>query len=213
MKFNDINLNNNVFLYNSTIVDNDLRSKITNKKFIGLSAFKDDSNNIFLDTNNTILDLPNDCVDIFQSEDSLDFYELSTVPSMINEIYRVLKPGGLFRLSLPDYNCDILYNRCKFTPDGNICFDPIVGGDYDELTNKISNGGKLWFANYNVVNEMLQKTNFEIFDFLHYYEDRDNHVLNDIDYSLGFVSRTPDFDQRVQNPLRPLSIVVDCYKV
>ena len=212
MKFNDINLNNNVFLYNSTIVDNDLRSKITKKLFIGLSAFKDDSNNIFLETNNTILDLPNDCVDIFQSEDSLDVYELSTVPSMINEIYRVLKPGGLFRLSLPDYNCDILYNRCKFTPDCNICFDPIVGG-YDELTNKISNGGKLWFANYNVVNEMLQKTNFEVFDFLHYYEDRDNHVLNDIDYSLGFVSRTPDFDQRVQNPRRPLSIVVDCYKV
>ena len=31
-------------------------------------------------------------------------------------------------------------------------------------------------------------------------------------YSLGFVLRTPDHDERTQNPFRSLSIVVDLYK-
>ena len=214
MKFTDIDLNNNVFLYDSSIIDDDIRTKITNKNFVGLSNFTDNSCNIIFDrTTSKTLDLPNDCVDIYQSEDSLDYLELSTVYSTINDIYRVLKPGGLFRLSLPDYTCDILYNRCKHGPTGNICFDPICGGEYDVENNTISNGGKLWFANYQVVQDILQQTNFELCDFLHYYEDVNNYILNDIDYSLGFVSRTPDFDTRVHNPRRPLSIVVDCYKV
>ena len=37
-------------------------------------------------------------------------------------------------------------------------------------------------------------------------------VLNKIDYSKCLVRRTPDFDERVSSPLRPMSIVVDCRK-
>ena len=46
----------------------------------------------------------------------------------------------------------------------------------------------------------------------HYYDINGKSILNTIDYSKGFVSRTPDNDKRVQNPKRALSIVVDCYK-
>jgi len=37
-------------------------------------------------------------------------------------------------------------------------------------------------------------------------------VLKEIDYQKGYISRTSDNDERVMNPCRPLSIVVDIYK-
>ena len=37
-------------------------------------------------------------------------------------------------------------------------------------------------------------------------------VLKEIDYQKGCISRTPDNDERVMNPRRPLSIVLDAYK-
>ena len=43
-------------------------------------------------------------------------------------------------------------------------------------------------------------------------ENPNKIVTHKIDYSKGHIHRTPDTDQRVQNPYRPMSIVVDCYK-
>jgi hypothetical protein len=37
-------------------------------------------------------------------------------------------------------------------------------------------------------------------------------VMLPIDYTKGHISRTPDFDSRVQNPVRPLSLIVDLIK-
>ncbi len=37
-------------------------------------------------------------------------------------------------------------------------------------------------------------------------------LLQKIDYSKGYIYRTPDHDSRVKNPYRPMSIVVDCHK-
>ena len=48
--------------------------------------------------------------------------------------------------------------------------------------------------------------------FLHYYDNSNNPIMKDIDYNLGYISRTPDNDERVKNPRRPMSIVIDCYK-
>lgn len=53
------------------------------------------------------MDLSDNSVDIYQSEDVFEHIEYQTIPSIFNEIYRVLKPNGLFRLSMPDYRCDI----------------------------------------------------------------------------------------------------------
>ena len=49
-------------------------------------------------------------------------------------------------------------------------------------------------------------------NYLHYYDENGNGILKKIDYKLGFVCRTPDFDERVRNPCRPMSIIVDCVK-
>jgi hypothetical protein len=92
--------------------------------------------------------------------------------------------------------------------NGNIIFDPEGGGTME-------NPGHLWYPRYDNVVSLLSKTKFNSngeIKFYHYYEMNGKPVTKTIDYSKGFVHRTPDFDQRVQNPYRPMSIVVDLLK-
>lgn len=93
---------------------------------------------------------------------------------------------------------------------GNIVFDPGGGGDY--IDGKVVNGGHVWFPVYETAKEMLASTLFTNIRFHHYYDEDGNGVTKAIDYSLGHVMRTPDHDYRVQDPYRPMSVVVDCRK-
>lgn len=61
----------------------------------------------------------------------MEHIKYTDLPDILNEIYRILKPGGLFRLSVPDYNCDILWERSEKDSNGKIRFDPGGGGSYD----------------------------------------------------------------------------------
>lgn len=92
-------------------------------------------------------------------------------------------------------------------------FDPGGGGRFNKKTNKVEKGGHVWFPTYEIVRKLLDKTHFEEskINFLHYYCDSKS-ITNDIDYSMGFIARTPDYDIRSQTPYRAMSIVVDCYK-
>ena len=74
--------------------------------------------------------------------------------------------------------------------------------------------GHVWFPNYENVKTLLESTHFsnDKINYLHYYDENKNPITNNIDYSLGYVKRTPDNDERVKTPYRPMSIVVDCYK-
>jgi SAM-dependent methyltransferase len=159
-------------------------------------------------------DLDDNMVDIVQSEDVMEHIEYSKLTSTINEIYRILKPGGLFRLSLPSYECDVLYNRSLKDENGNIIFDSGGGGSYDHLNKKVVGGGHVWFPTYTSVKQLLLTTRFneDHMNFLHYYDLENKPVVHNIEYSLGFVARTPDNDERVKVPRRPMSIVVDCFK-
>jgi SAM-dependent methyltransferase len=178
-------------------------------KYVGLSLRQSDSHHLLHDVTQP-LPLPNDCVDMYQSEDVFEHIDPMKLPSVINEIYRVLKPGGLFRLSLPDYRCDILFERSLKDKDGNVVFDPGGGGDF--VHGKVVNGGHVWFPTYAQVKDILDSTLFSRVSFYHYYDEQGNGVAKPIDYSLGHIKRTPDNDERVKSPYRPMSIVVDCYK-
>lgn len=212
MKFWDLNLNKNIYLYHGEICDYDKRIQVTNKNFIGLCNYKDDFNHIQFDVKNKH-DLPDNVISIYQSEEMLMKYDKNTVIDIINDIHRILINNGLFRLSLPDYNCDVLRNRSILGDNDEVVFDKTIGGQYDEENNRIIKQGIEWYPTYDVVKDLLDKTNFEVFDALHYYTDKDNFVCSNIDYSLGLVNRTPDYDQRINDPYRPMSIVIDCYKV
>ena len=208
MYFRDIKNNKNIYLYAGDCINNK-----TNIQFVGLSLENNNDTNIKHNVLNK-MDINDNSVDIYQSEDVFEHIEYDKLCDVINEIYRVLKPGGLFRLSMPDYRCDVLYNRSEKNEKNEIIFDKGGGGDYDYENKKVINGGHVWFPKYELVKSLLDKTSFEQnkINFLHYYDENNNSINKVIDYSKGHIERTPDNDIRVKYPYRTMSIVVDCYK-
>jgi SAM-dependent methyltransferase len=211
MEFNDLHDSENIYLYAGDLPEGNRE----NVPFIGLTLKPEAEwwNEFHINHDVTaMINLPDNSVDIFQSEDVFEHIEYDQLKSTINEIYRVLKPGGLFRLSMPDYRCDILYERSKKDKNGNIIFDWGGGGKYHRRKKKVVGGGHVWFPKYETTRALLESTEFTDLDFLHYYDTDGTPVLNKIDYSKCLVGRTPDFDERVSSPRRPMSIVVDCRK-
>jgi SAM-dependent methyltransferase len=211
MNFSDLSNFEKIYLYAGDIPPHtQFKNEIS---FIGLSLTRNDDFHINHDLMHK-MDLPENCVDVYQSEDVMEHIEYRHLPFIINEVYRVLKPGGVFRLSMPDYRCDILYNRSINDELGNIIFDPGGGGSYDYKNKKVLHGGHVWFPKYETTLKLLQNTQFEDdkISFLHYYDVDGVPVVEEIDYKYGDVARTPDHDERVQSPRRPMSIVVDCFK-
>jgi SAM-dependent methyltransferase len=204
INFSDLNKMQKIYLYAG-----DIPEKTEYNEYIGLSISKWNSNHI---KHNVLKKIPlkNNSIDRYQSEDVFEHIDYDQLHLVINEIYRVLKKGGLFRLSLPDYKCDILKERSIKNENGELVFDPVGGGKL--IDGKVVNGGHLWFPTYIKVKELLEKSDFTNYTFLHYYDEEGNGITNTIDYSKGFVMRTPDNDARVKNPYRPLSLVVDCIK-
>lgn len=197
------------------------RYKITKKNWIGLTlpiygnknqSGSCDNNHIYCDIT-TKMNLPDNVIDIYQSEDVHEHLEYNILVEQINDIYRCLKPNGLFRLSIPDYNCDFVYNRTIKDKNGKLIFDPRGGGYYDDKEKKVKGNGHVWFPTYMKVKSLLEKTKFKNINFLEYYDENKNPVIKKINYSLGYIRRTSDNDKRVRTPTRrPLSIIVDCYK-
>lgn len=180
------------------------------RDFVGLSYNKASTRNISHDMRDPF-PLPDSCVAMFQSQDVFEHIALENMPAIISEIYRVLQPGGLFRLSLPDYRFDGYRNRCVADDEGNIIFDPGGGGEFKD--GKPCNGAHLWFPVFETVKELLGSSPFGAagsINFLHYTDVSGKSVLNSIDHNLGQVKRTPDFDPRARGPRRALSIVADC---
>jgi SAM-dependent methyltransferase len=187
----------------------DLPTDIHYEKYVGLSLSQSDRRHIRHDVTER-LPLPDACVDVYQSEDVFEHIEPKRLTSVIKEIYRVLKPGGIFRLSMPDYGCDILQARTLKNNSGELVFDPGGGGSYKN--GKVVGGGHVWFPRYESVKAIIDATQFADVTFYHYYNLSGHPVTRPIDYSIGYVMRTPDHDSRVSDPYRPMSIVVDCRK-
>ncbi len=181
-------------------------------KFACLSHNKSDATHLLFDITQTI-PLPDNSVDVYLAEDAFEHLEYNALVGIINEIYRVLKPGGLCRIAIPDYRCDLLYNRSIKDANGKIIFDPQGGGQF--VDGKVVNGGHLWFPIFKTTQALLKKTKFFTYgkiNFLHYYDQQSKSITKPIDYSICYVRRTPDHDGRVKNPYRVMSIVVDLFK-
>ena len=155
--------------------------------------------------------LPDNSIDRYQSEDVFEHVELAKLPAMLAEIHRILKPGALFRLSLPDYNFDLYRARSQKDAAGNFLFDPGGGGEYRD--GKVIGGGHLWFPTIDLVRSRIEASPFAATArYLQYNLPDGSHVGERIDYSLGYVQRTMDNDPRVADRPRPVSIVVDMIK-
>jgi len=174
---------------------------------IGLSLTRSDSRHIQHDLRKPF-PLPDSTVESFQSEDVFEHIRYEELLPIINEVFRILKPGGFFRLSLPDYGCDALYVRSVKDAMNNIVFDEGGGGTPE-------NPGHVWFPRIDNVKSLLRKSLFGHFgkiQYLHYYTMHGSYEMSSIDYAKGHVQRTPDFDKRVQKPYRPMSMVIDMIK-
>ncbi|MBT8350640.1 MAG: tetratricopeptide repeat protein, partial [Deltaproteobacteria bacterium] len=205
-KLNNINWKNLQRLPLVRLCAGDIPEKKEYDGQIGLSLTRSDHRHIKHDICKP-LPMPDNSVDSYQAEDVFEHIEYDKLLPIINEIYRVLKPNATFRLSVPDYGCDVLIDRSEKNTLGNIVFDP--GG---EIPNE---PGHLWFPRIDKVKQLLEKSAFGKFgkiEYLHFYNMDGTFVVNKIDYSKGHIQRTPDFDKRVQNPFRPMSIVIDLVK-
>ena len=194
-------------LPNLKLYAGDIPDYIEYEGVIGLSLTRNDYRHIKHDIT-LAFPLPDNSVDMFQAEDCLEYIPYQKLVPVIDEIFRILKPNGLFRLSVPDYACDVLQARSIKDSSGNIIFDPGGGGT-------IESPGHLWFPRLDNVESLLGQTKFFQYGkiiFLHYYRMDNSFVATRIDYSKGYMRRTPDNDERVQSPYRPLSMVVDLIK-
>ena len=93
-----------IFFYTGDIPDD------LNYRKIGLSLTQDDNNHIKHDIS-TLHSVNDNSVDIYQAEDVFEYIDYKKLEFILKDIYRILKSDGLFRLSVPDYRCDILSDR------------------------------------------------------------------------------------------------------
>jgi predicted SAM-dependent methyltransferase len=157
--------------------------------------------------------IPDDSVDVFQSEDVFEHIEVTKMVPIFNEIHRVLRPEGLFRLSLPDYHFPLNIERSRKDSSGRIVFDPGGGGQF--VDGRVIGGGHVWFPTIEIVRDLFRQSAFGAggnVKLLQYNNGDGTFELQSIDYSLGHVQRTPDHDDRASKPPRPISIVVDAFK-
>ena len=212
VNFESLNNKENVYLYAGDLSEK-LIEQGQDNKFIGLSLSQNNENHILFDITKKF-PLQENTVDIFCSEDVMEHIDYELQINIFNEIHRILKPNGIFRLAVPDYRCDVLFERTLKTRKGDLKFDPGGGGKYSKLRRKVIDGGHIWFPNYENVKNIFDNSNFEYkkIDYLHCYFNDNDFILKDIDYDICYIQRTPDYDSRVSNPRRPMSIVVDAMK-
>lgn len=150
--------------------------------------------------------IASECVDCYQIEDVLEHINKDKVIPVLNEIYRVLKQGGYLRLSLPDYHSPLVLHNSFVDRNGEPVYDPEGGGKYIE--GQVCNRGHVWFTTYEVVKELLKKSDFQEFEFYRYHDSYGNVFSKEIDYKKGYISRTKENLAFKKD----ISIVVDCYK-
>lgn len=124
MCFGKLDLTKNIKLYAGDIYHDKHKSE---PYLYGLSISKADDKHIFHDIT-TPYPLPDNSIFSYQAEDVLEHIEYSKLKMVIDEIYRILIRGGLFRICLPDYYSPYLKEICMKNSNGEIIFDPTGGG-------------------------------------------------------------------------------------
>jgi len=76
----------------------------------------------------TKLEFDNNTVDLVYASHVLEYFDRSEVVSLLEEWYRVLKPGGIIRLAVPDFDMlSFLYKQ------GKVSLDSILGPLYGKM--------------------------------------------------------------------------------
>jgi predicted SAM-dependent methyltransferase len=118
--------------------------------------------------------LPDCSVTRIHTEDFLEHITEAQIRTLLAECHRLLVPGGMMRIGVPDYN----------NPKDRHC---LRGGVDPRYPTHVT------LTRYELMKRIIEESPFSRFAFYHYW-DGDRFIERRIDYSLGMVRRTPDND-------------------
>ncbi|GAI97240.1 unnamed protein product, partial [marine sediment metagenome] len=124
------------------------------------------------------LPLPDGSVTRIHSEDFIEHISVSEIKVLLVECFRLLKPGGMMRIGVPDYNNPKDRSYLKRGTDPRF-------------------PSHITLTNFQMLKNIIEKSPFSRYKFYHYWDEED-FIQETIDYSLGMIKRTPDNDSRCQ---------------
>ena len=155
-----------------------------------------------------------------QAQDVFEHLPFEKLPFVLDEIYRVLKPGGVFRLSVPDYRSPVLKRRSVYDHRGRVTGDLMMGATpyFDTATGdarmRFSDDGDahIWFPRYELVTHLILKSEIRkcAIRFYQAFLDDQTFLGEPIPDDEMFVQRALPHDRRSGG--MPVSIVVDFTK-
>ncbi|MEO8301442.1 MAG: class I SAM-dependent methyltransferase [Rhizomicrobium sp.] len=155
-----------------------------------------------------------------QAQDVLEHVPFETVPAILDEVYRVLRPGGVFRLSVPDYRSPVLKRRSIFDARGRVIGDLMMGATSyldqasGEARVRFSEDGDahLWFPRYELITHLVLKSEIRKAA-IHFYQgfpDEHSYLCEPVPDDEMFVQRAVPHDRRGGGT--PTSIIADFVK-
>ncbi len=206
------------YLYFGSLKTDERQFKIPN--FIGLALSPSHDREI---KHNALDPLPfedNSIVKI-QSQDVFEHLPFERVPFVLDEVYRVLAIGGVFRLSVPDYRSPVLKKRTVYDSNHKPIGDLMMGAKlaYDKKTGvtkvDFPNDGNahLWFPQYELILDLILKSKIRKCADIKFYQgflSEDDLLCDPIPENEMFVKRSVPNDNRADG--KPISIVVDFVK-
>jgi len=187
--------------------------------FIGLSLNPSHFSEIKCDISKGVLPFASKSVKYIQAEDVLEHIEFSDLVKVLDEIFRVLKPDGVFRLSVPDYNSVVLKKRSIYDFEGRVLADPLTGSSvfYDSKSEKTlvkhraDGNSHLWFPTKDLIEVLIQSSELRFcasIQYQHYSSSGNFFLVQNFPHLNMPVFRSPPNDMRANG--FPVSIIVDC---
>ena len=120
--------------------------------------------------------LPDGCATRIHTEDFLEHVTVADIKAILAECYRLLAPGGMMRIGVPDYN----------NPKDRHCLQKGTDKRYP---------GHVTLTTYELMKDIVDRSPFPRFEFYHYWNEG-AYVEGRMDYSLGMIQRTPEHHPR-----------------
>ena len=108
---NDRIYNTNIIRKNKNLPLYNFKGLIINNKELDNNKKYNIKNHIKCDISTDLLKIFKNSIDVFISEQVFEHITYDKLEKILNDIYQILKPGGLLRISLPDYRSKELINR------------------------------------------------------------------------------------------------------
>jgi SAM-dependent methyltransferase len=155
-----------------------------------------------------------------QAQDVLEHVPFEKIPAILDEIHRVLRPGGIFRLSVPDYRSPVLKRRSIYDARGRVIGDLLMGAtSYLDTASgdarvRFSEDGDahLWFPRYELITHLVLKSEIRRAA-IHFYQgflDDHSYLCEPVPENEMFVQRAAPHDRRAGGA--PTSIIADFVK-